>query len=765
MRAAEQAVLDEVDALNYSISGGGSPYSDPVSLVFLQAYDTGVFVAASAGNAGPGLDTTDHREPWTTTVGATTQNRAFETTATVAGSGGASLSLAGTSLTQGITAPKPVVVAPDPYCIGPYTAGAFTGKVVVCKRGGGPGRAEKGYNVLQGSAAGMILYNQTTGVTDLETDNHFLPAIQIQFAQGQALLNFLLANPNATVTWSAGVKVPAQGDVMASFSSRGGPEQLLGVSKPDITAPGVQILAGHSPKHVDVSGGPQGELFQAIAGTSMSSPHIAGAGALIKALHPDWTPGQIKSALMTTAKTAGVVKEDGVTPADAFDFGSGRVDLSKAGNPGLTFDETAANYVALEKELWNANYPSLYVPVMPGLLTVQRTVHSVLNRPSCWFVSVDKPADMNVVVSPIICVKGGGDKTFSIFVDAHNVPLDQVRHATLKLKEGQRQLHFPITIVRKQPVVTLTKTCNPGTFAVGGKTNCTITAGNTGFDAATVNLVDVLPMQLKLVHGSVAGATELGNSLLFKGKLFGAEPPGVAIGSGLSPAGYLPLSLFGVSPELGVGDETILNFDVPPFVYGGETYTTIGMVSDGYLVAGGGTGADIDFINQSLPDPNPPNNVLAPFWTDLDPGAGGALRVASLRNGVNSWLVFDWENVPNWSGGANSFQAWVGLGAVQDISFTYGPALTSGEGGYLTVGAENKYGNRGANYYNDGAGALPTPTTELVVTSVPGTPGETHVITFSAKGVMKGNWQNCAVLKADLFAGTNTACFNGTVTK
>ena len=91
---------------------------------------------------------------------------------------------------------------------------------------------------------------------------------------------------------------------MASFSSRGGPGQTLGVSKPDITAPGVQILAGADATARRRRRRPQGELFQAIAGTSMSSPHIAGAGALLKALHPTWTPGQIKSALMTTADTA-----------------------------------------------------------------------------------------------------------------------------------------------------------------------------------------------------------------------------------------------------------------------------------------------------------------------------------------------------------------------------------------------------------------------------------------------------------------------------
>ena len=89
---------------------------------------------------------------------------------------------------------------------------------------------------------------------------------------------------------------------MASFSSRGPGGQFL---KPDITAPGVQILAGNTPTPDEIPAGPPGEYFQAIAGTSMSAPHIAGSAILLKALHPTWTPGAIKSALMTTAKTIG----------------------------------------------------------------------------------------------------------------------------------------------------------------------------------------------------------------------------------------------------------------------------------------------------------------------------------------------------------------------------------------------------------------------------------------------------------------------------
>ena len=152
----------------------------------------------------------------------------------------------------------------------------------------------------------------------------------------------MTSHDGVTGAFAAGEPRDGQGDVMAAFSSRG-PGGLF--VKPDITAPGVQILAGASPTPLSppnpVDGGsPPGEFFQAIAGTSMSSPHIAGSAILLRALHPDWTPGQIKSAMMTTA-TTDVVKEDLVTPADPLDMGAGRVDLNVAGSAALTFDETA----------------------------------------------------------------------------------------------------------------------------------------------------------------------------------------------------------------------------------------------------------------------------------------------------------------------------------------------------------------------------------------------------------------------------------------
>ncbi|HEY5248785.1 MAG TPA: S8 family serine peptidase, partial [Dermatophilaceae bacterium] len=384
--AVQQAILDGATVINYSISGGAQPFSDPVELAFLDAYNAGVFVAASAGNSGPGAGTTEHQGPWVTTVAASTQSREFQSTLTVTG-GGQRATFTGTSLTSGVTGATPIVLAQnipgyDKLCSTPLTAGAATGKLVACQRGD-IGRVQKGFNVRAGGAAGMILYNLP--LADVESDNHFLPAIHL--ADGTSFLAFLTAPPTVTGSFTAGVKANGQGDVMAAFSSRGPGGQFL---KPDITAPGVQILAGNTPTPDDIAAGPSGQYFQAIAGTSMSAPHVAGSALLMKALHPTWTPGAIKSALMTTSTTK-VLKEDLTTPADPFDFGAGRVDLTKSGSTPIVFDETAARMATAGASGLTAldlNLPSVNVPTMPGTVTLSRTARNVTGKDYEFRVSV-----------------------------------------------------------------------------------------------------------------------------------------------------------------------------------------------------------------------------------------------------------------------------------------------------------------------------------------------------------------------------------------
>jgi hypothetical protein len=268
----------------------------------------------------------------------------------------------------------------------------------------------------------------------------------------------------------------------------------------------------------------------------------------------------------------------------------------------------------------------------------------------------------------------------------------------------------------------------------------------------------------------VVNATELSNGLQYSGVLAPAQPPDVAMAPGSSPAGgYLPLSLFGVPPIAGVGDDTITNFNVPAFMYGGEVNTVIGVSSNGYLVIGGGSGADNSINNQNFPNATRPNNVLAPFWTDLNPGAAGAVRIGTLTDGADTWIVVDWEAVREFSQPKlASFQVWIGVNGdahpAQDISFAYGTIQGNGDGGFLSVGAENRFGNRGATVYYNGTGTLPANGTQLVVTSTPGAAGETRVITFSAIGKNKGSWTNCAEMTSNVYSGTQTACASGTVT-
>ena len=254
---------------------------------------------------------------------------------------------------------------------------------------------------------------------------------------------------------------------MTAFSSRGGPGQSSGVSKPDVTAPGLQILAANTPTPATAVGGPTGQLFQSIAGTSMSSPHVAGSGALLAALHPTWTPGQIKSALMTSA-TTDVLNNDGTSVTTPFDRGSGRIRLNKAGDPGATFDESAADYVALSEDLWNANYPSLYVPSLPGRITVERTLHNETNKSAKWKLSVSAPADLKVTVPSTLTLPPSGNATFAITVDGGGLADGAVRHAQITLSDSPgHRIVFPISIVRGQASIVMTKTCTPLTVAAG----------------------------------------------------------------------------------------------------------------------------------------------------------------------------------------------------------------------------------------------------------------------------------------------------------
>jgi len=762
--AVQQAILDGANVINFSISGGTSPYTDPVELAFLDAYNAGVVVAAAAGNSGPGAGTTAHVGPWTMTVAGSTQTRQFQSRLSLSG-GGRSASFVGVSLTAGVTAPKPVVLAQslpgyDALCSTPLPAGSVTGKIVACKRGV-VGRVQKGHNVLAGGAAGMILYNLP--LADTESDNHFLPVLHL--ADGTSFLAFMAANPSVTGTFTAGVKANAQGDVMAAFSSRGPGGQFL---KPDITAPGTQVLAGNTPVPDDIASGPSGQYFQAIAGTSMSAPHIAGAAILVKAQHPTWTPGAIKSAIMTTATTK-VVREDLSTPANPFDMGSGRVDLTKAGDAPIVFDETAANMTSLGKNpltAINLNLPSINVPTMPGTVRVTRTATNVTTKAYGYVVTAHSAPGSKVSVYPRSGrILPGRRQTFEITISSNN-PSGQYFGQISFVSGSGPTVHLPVAFYDRQGDVSLASMCQPATIAVTAMTKCTVTATNASIGDAAVVARSRVTNGLKITGATGATLNRLDGSATVGPVILAAPKDAVpAIAAGVNPAGgYLGLETLGVAP-IPVGDEQNLNITVPPYVYGDKTYTAVGVDSNGYVSVGGTLdAADIASQPQTLPNPAKPNGILAPYWTDLDGTGAPGVRAGTVSDGTRTWVVVQW-NVHVFAdltaAGTRAMQVWIGVNGTQGISYSYDASTLGksppGQLG-LTVGAENATGTAGAQITGPPVGSY-------VITSTPGRPAGTLAYSLDIQGRARGSQSVMSTLNSDVVAGTTQLRTSITVTK
>ena len=319
--AIDKAVADGVDVINYSVGGQPSdPWIVPDALAYLAAREAGIFVAAGAGNSGPFqrsiLSPAD--APWVTGVGASYFNRLYLSDITLNGPGAPPTGLFGATTTPGVADFNLVNAkgvpdsrgSTDGLCGYPFLPGTFQPTdAVLCQKIGVPAFAI-GNMVAAGGAGAVVLYN-VDFTYDIGSYLHPIPTVVVYNAAGLAIRDYLAANPGAvTISFTQGNKVYAPDlrvpvDTVTGFSSRGpvfngSNSKPANYLKPDVTAPGIHVLAGASPEHVTeicffgCSGpyGAQGETFRVIQGTSMSSPHVAGAGALLAALHPDLDAGR-----------------------------------------------------------------------------------------------------------------------------------------------------------------------------------------------------------------------------------------------------------------------------------------------------------------------------------------------------------------------------------------------------------------------------------------------------------------------------------------
>jgi subtilisin family serine protease len=440
--AIEGAIADQVDVINFSISGGSDPWNDE-DRVFLDAVGADAFVAASAGNTSAAetdpVGAVNHLGPWMTTVAASTHDL------NVTGAGLLNATGPGTpppeveniALTpgSGLDPGSPLAgveirhyATNEIGCTagGGFPPNYFAGAVALISRGTCTFE-EKINNAQAAGAVVAVIYNNTTGVINMSVGGASLPAYSIQQSEGQAFVAFIDsggASP-ADRIFANGFDLPGnvspaivdftpavqQGDVLAGFSLRG-PSSLTSITKPDITGPGVGIYAASDP----ASGN-----YQYLSGTSMSSPHLAGSAALIRAAHADWTPAEVKSSLMLTAVTNGW--EDGSTPWTPDDVGAGRVDLSKAALAGFVIGEDFANFVAADPaasgDPKTLNIASARNMNCVGSCTFTRTLRNTLTAASSWTVTVTNPAGLDVVVdTPAFSFTGNIAQTQPILITA-----------------------------------------------------------------------------------------------------------------------------------------------------------------------------------------------------------------------------------------------------------------------------------------------------------------------------------------------------------
>ncbi len=445
--AIEAAINDGVDVLNFSISGTSSNYLDAVELAFMYAADAGIFVAASSGNSGPTASTTNHPSPWLTTVAASTHTIYEKTLVT-----GDGQRFIGSSITEALPEQTPMVLSDAIAAEGVDTAEArlcapdsldeteAAGKLVVCDRGVYD-RVAKSREVARAGGVGMVLVNVVPG--SLDNDLHIIPTVHLDHTQRDAVRAYASTEGATGAIVDDNTGSTTQVPEVAGFSSRG-PSLGAGgdILKPDISAPGVGVLAPYSPRSA-------GRDFDFLSGTSMSSPHIAGLAALMVDAHPDWSPMAIKSAMMTTAQPHASAASN-----DVFASGAGFVTPRKFLAPGLVYDADQDDWWAFLAgqgvtysdgtpvsdnpiDASDLNQASIASGSLVGSQTITRTITNV-GPPAAWGGRVTGLPGFDASVSPRRVALGTGESaTIEITFTRTSAPFGQYSQGQLIWNDGR----------------------------------------------------------------------------------------------------------------------------------------------------------------------------------------------------------------------------------------------------------------------------------------------------------------------------------------
>ena len=488
--AIDAAVADGVDVISYSVGSSLTRTTAPDDLALLAAAKAGVVAVVAAGNEGPNLGSigSPAGSPAVITAGASTRDgesnqEAIEITAPPGLTGRYAAREA--VFTPPLADVDPieanlVLVDDDDTTLESGNTGTTTdgcqplvngdevdGRIALIQRGGCDFH-DKVRNADEAGAVAALIYNIAGDPIVMygESGLSDIPAMMIGQADANLILAEIDSGNDVTAILQKGflLTTPDIGNSMAVFSARG-PAPVPDILKPDVTAPGVNILAGFSP---DSAYSMPGENYAYLSGTSMSTPHIAGVAALLRQAHPDWSPAAVKSALMTTARQD-ITGSSGVTEAIPFDFGAGHIVPNDAFDPGLVYDisddefdafacgieapsvpESRCDALAtagLSFEARQLNLPSITMSQLANAQTVTRRVTNVSDEGGTWTVEVSPPPGIGIDVVPGSLSLGPGQSaTFDVTATYASGMLDGWRFGSLLWVSEDHNVYSPLAV-------------------------------------------------------------------------------------------------------------------------------------------------------------------------------------------------------------------------------------------------------------------------------------------------------------------------------
>jgi len=443
LNAVDAAIEDGMDVLNLSLGGGFHGNNDLLSIGLDNAVEGGVVVAVAAGNSGPGQGTLESpgRARKVITVGASTNQHFVGQPFTYPAGGGTTV---GAAVGEFDPLPADSFDLFDTHSNGCTSVDpAASGKLAIIDRGTCT-FSQKVANANAAGAIAVLIINNVAGdpiamarTAGFDDD---LPAVMISKNDGAALR---VANPpdaSAVATFQEFI-TPENKDILAGFSSQG-PTRVDFAVKPDLTSVGVNVLSSCvSTDPVDCGEAP----WAFLSGTSMSTPHIAGSAAVLLQLHNDWTPAQIKSALVNRADL--VVKDaaTGLHDVGPTAQGAGRENLSVSADATTWMDPVSASFGKVTVGHPTSVTITLSNPTgSPETFTVSVTKFTPDTFggtvPSIWNAGTLSSGDDRIIVPGSVMVPANGSTTMTVTVNSSN---GDVVEGWINLDgPGSNDLHF-----------------------------------------------------------------------------------------------------------------------------------------------------------------------------------------------------------------------------------------------------------------------------------------------------------------------------------